>query len=256
MIELLNEHLNTAGVPVILDYTKIRSEYARISVYEQHIAHALADALRQEASSEEQLHLWYQKLIGDSEPEYPETALVDKLLTVEKTGSVKIAPDLTLTMTQARQLILQIGGIPCYQCRIDGNALQQPSMSAASLADHLLKKGICAIEFIPQWSDAETLRSFMNYFHKKHFCVSIGTGHFTTLSRTTIPVTRDGKPLDSTLLSIGYEGACIFAAHQEHRIRKQPGFLDENGARIIAMEKLPAFIAEGDAIIRKSLSCR
>jgi len=261
MIEVLNKVLAEYDIPVSLEYTAVRSKFAKMSVYEQHIACALSDAIKERAPSEHEGHVWFERLIADDKPDSDEASslplnreirIIGGLLSPGKKAYLPVPADISLTVAQAQRLILQMGGIPCYQCKLCSIASPEEAIKKAEeLADTLIRRKIHAVEFIPQWTDAATLHTFMTIFHERHFCVSIGTGHFASFNKSTIPLTSDGKPIPEALLTIGYEGACILAAHQEYRIRKQPGFLDEQGNCLVGEKQLPAFIAEGDSLIRR-----
>lgn len=257
MIDLLNKVLADCEIPVSLDYTEIRLKHAKASVYEQHVACALNSAIKKTAPSAPEMEVWYERLMGDcktvnNETHSKELCIINNLLSPGKKAYIAVPADISLTIAQARRLILQMGGIPCYQCKLSSiSTADDAQTKAKELADTLIKRKIHAVEFIPQWTDAATLHTFMTFFHKRNFCVSIGTGHFASFNKSTIPLTSNGKPISEELLSIGYEGACILAAHQEYRIHRQPGFLDEEGNCLIGEKQLPAFIAEGNVHIQR-----
>jgi hypothetical protein len=261
MIDRLNNHLEERKIPVKLEYNTIRSNYAKTSVYEQHIALALYKAIIDYGQNNAATVALLRSLFTDDDysvaPEMSaeiQQNILNRLLVFGKCAYVSTLGDTALTMAQARHLILQTGGIPCYQCKLGSDdcgskGCEDPS----SLAKKLISRGIFAIEFIPQWTTMTHLRKFMTYFHKESFCVSIGTGHFSNLSKSIIPVTKEGVRLDDDLLDISYKGACILASHQKQRIHKQPGFLDESGNRIVLPGKLPQFIEDGHQEILKAV---
>lgn len=257
MIDKLNELLAERDIPLTLDYRTIRSLYSKDSVHEQHVAKALHKAILAIEPFKKGTSTLMEKLFTNSIAEKVHSGMADiehlivtELLGRNKPAFIPMPSDTILTIAHARQLIIRTGGLPCFQCTLSEN---NDADDPAELEKYLVKRGIAAIEFIPHKTTVPMLTKFMHHFNKKQFCVSIGTGSYASQVKSTLPVLRDGARLPDDLVSIGYEGACILAAHHEDRLRKQPGFIDELGKMIISPAKLPDFIALGHQIIQKTL---
>jgi hypothetical protein len=110
---------------------------------------------------------------------------------------------------------------------------------------------IFAVEFLSFRTPFDILKLYARYFHKKGFCVTFGTEHNTPERLLMIPTAKGGRPLDEELEMIGYEGACIIAAHQEKHRQNKPGFVDEKGMKTVFGNQLQEFIRSGDELIKK-----
>jgi len=87
------------------------------------------------------------------------------------------------------------------------------------------------------------------YFRSKNFLISFGTEHNTPQLDPIKVSCSGGVDLDEDLERIGYEGACIIAAHQYLVANGEKGYLDADG--IAKTKQYEQFVALGNAVITK-----
>ncbi len=257
MIELLNIHCKSVGVEVNLDYNEIRSSYAKITLFEQHLAIALYHSIKNKAEDKKDMVSIFRRIFED--PSFNidtdnvsalREEIRNRLLAKGRKAYVEEPSQTFISLPQARQIIIQAGGIPSCQLYLTESNGPDVGKSKEALAKFLSEKGIHVVEFIPQRTTPAILREFMHYFDEQNFCVVIGTGLITGISDSLVPKTIDGNPLDEELIETAYRGACVLAAHQEMHNKNMRGFIDETGKRLIASNRMDDFIKLGDKAIR------
>lgn len=254
----LNDCLEQAGIPVKLDYNTIRSTFARNAVRERHVARALCEALHQQYPQPDELRANLQALYGGTEVAIDVTDSValqndlrSQLLKAGKPAFVQTSPSAFLSMTEVKRIILDGGGIPCYPVLADDSReLNEHERDVAALAETLMKRGVHAVEFIPKRNSLELLKRYAGHFHRRDFCVTFGTEHNTPGLPTLVPQARGETPFDEELERIGYEGACIVAAHQEKHRRGEGGYVDRRGRLLGGSQSRAELTSLGDSLIR------
>lgn len=262
MIEAFNAYAASRDLPLTLDYNIIRSAYAKSSLLERHLSYALYKLMEERWPSLHERMGAYRQLFDNSEftgnlddafvmqnEIYNQLLLAGKPAYVTDTGSVFIS------LAQAKQIILQAGGIPSYHVQIDERfPFTEYESNPEDLAKVLSDKGLHAVEFIPYNTSPQTLERYVQHLYQQNFCVTFGTEHNTRFVRELVPSTSDNKPLTEALLNIGYEGACTLAAHQQLHLQNRRGFVDESGKLLVAKSDRPNFAAIGDATIRTQIA--
>ena len=127
--------------------------------------------------------------------------------------------------------------------------MYKPEKDFENLATELAKKRIFAVELIPARNDFNVLKKFINIFDEKGFLITFGTEHNTPDPAPLIVGCRDNVHLDSDLLTAGYHGVCILAAHQYLTAKGKDGYLTSSG--FPRLERQDDFIKLGNAVIRK-----
>lgn len=260
MIEALNTILKNRHLTIELNYNAIRSSFGRTSLLEQHLAQAVYTSIGNLPGQKTEHIALLRRLFDDdsfdgdpADAPLMRQAIHDRLLTRGKEAYVEEPSNSFMNFFQAKQVILQVGGIPCYQCSFNGpEEATIGTKGPVFLAKHLADKGIHAIEFITRQTTPSVLKEYMPYFADHSFCVTTATGPVTGHPASLVPVTIDGRALDESLIDISYTGACFLAAHQELHHQKRRGFIDETGKRAITPDQLDGFIRIGDQAIRKA----
>jgi hypothetical protein len=258
MIDVINFAFDKKGLPLSLDYATIRSRYSKNSVHNRHLAEALYDLITGYATAPDGAAGLFRELFEDATFNADGTDRHDVLTAICKqlsVGSIFSAinrqSEQPIHFLEAKQVILQTGGIPCFQCSFNDDDEWMKESEGPELLERLLAaKGIHAVEFIPGQTSLHLLRTFMQYLYEHDFCVTMGSGHSALNAASLTPVTSDGKVPDTGMLAMSYRGTCILAAHQEMHAQKRRGFVDESGKRLIPPEKMEPFIAIGDHAIR------
>ncbi|HON10790.1 MAG TPA: PHP domain-containing protein [Chitinispirillaceae bacterium] len=261
VLSLLNDYLRNQGLDIDLTYNEIRRLYARNSVRGRHIARALYMTLIRKWNDPLKLHIAFRRLFNDtsfsadtSDAVAMQNEIRKRLLVNGKVAFVEKKHEGILCVQEAKRIILEAGGIPCYLMQADEQAgLTECEKSVSGLARRLSEMGIYAIEFIPHRMSIDLMKEYALYFYQKGFCVTFGTGYNTFEYGSFIPVCRGNQAFDDELKEISYQGACIVAANQEMHRRGLNGFVDEYGERVVKGRDLKRFIDTGDELIRSSI---
>jgi uncharacterized protein YdhG (YjbR/CyaY superfamily) len=91
------------------------------------------------------------------------------------------------------------------------------------------------------------LKEFVRFFRSKNFLITFGTEHNTPQLDPVKVSCRGGVDLDEELNRIGYEGACIIAAHQYKVAKDEEGYINLKG--IAKVHEYDAFVELGHAVI-------
>jgi len=234
MIAKMNEWLRQTNVPLSLTYEDVKRRYARELVRERHLAKALRVAVFEHMVDKESRLEWLTKLFGGkvpaSEPnDVPalENEIRSYLLKSGGPAFVEEDDKAFLSLEQVIEIISMAGGIPCYPVLLDdkNGGYTEFEADAASLLQSLRNMQIGCIELIPGRNDATHLERFVQYFNREGFVILLGTEHNTPDRIPLTCDTRGRKPLSAEMARIGYEGACVTAAHQYLRNTGKEGFL-------------------------------
>ncbi len=260
MILKVNELFREYSIDIALDYNTIRKIYARTSVCESHIAKALYLEFVKKWHTSDVLTAAFRLLFQDQNftADVADAALLQneierRLLKSGGSAFIEYRKEHFFHFRDARSMILAAGGIPCYPMLLDETgSFTECESSSEKLHQELISNGIYAVECISNNVSFESLKQFALYFRQNGFIVTFGTDHNTIEQGPLIPSTRGNRQLDDELQQISYDGACMIAAHQELTKKGQPGFINENGIRLVSKDKVKEFIRIGDEIIRKN----
>jgi hypothetical protein len=260
MISKLNDLIQQHYPSFYISYDLVRNEFARDLVRERHIARALRMmAVRRFPSPDQQIE-FLEKLYGKktktgvANPAALENEIRSNLLKSGGPAFVEEDENSFLDLNKLIRIILSAGGIPCYPVLLDdpsGN-ITEFEKDYEALYWRLRKFGVECIELIPGRNDISILREFVHFFNEKGFVVLFGTEH-NTPELTPLTVTARGSvPLDDDLKRIGWEGACIIAAHQYLRADGRQGYVLPDGKHSTAQKQ--ELIRLGQMIIEYYLS--
>jgi hypothetical protein len=259
IINNINEYLHSLELDITLDYQKIRYLYAKHAVRERHLAKALYMAFVEKWSDPNLLMEKFRNLFKDdtftadlADAVLLQNEIKNRLFRPGMVGYINENYATHVKFFEAKSLILSSGGIPCYPVYLDGSQdMTEKERSVTTLIDCLLELEIHAVEFISNRVTFDKLKNYVRAFHEKGFCVSFGTEHCTLERYSLIPGTLGGRPFDIELEEIAYEGACIYAAHQQLHTLCRPGFVDDTGKLIIHRNQLKNFARIGEEAIKK-----
>lgn len=239
MIELMNHHLSKTVPGIQLDYNNIRDTMTQGAVRERHLAKALQQVIlklfpgtAERATALESLYGAESK-VDSADKVALQEELRSNLLKAGKPAFVEESPEAYISLEEARSLILNMGGIPCYPVLADGTKgeLTEVERNPESLCHELLHRGIYCVEFIPTRNDINLLRKYISVFKGKEIILTAGTEHNTPRMEPMVPRCRGGVELDEMLKEAFWEGACVVAAHQYLTGIGQPGYIDALGER-------------------------
>ncbi len=261
IITKLNEYFKSSNIEYTLDYNALRSHYAKHAITDWHIIRAIyTDFMSKWGGTDLLVQNFKTILKMDSFSSDCNNAVLmqrlirSKLLDPGSPGFVEEYYNNSVRYYEAKMLILSAGGIPCYTLLLDSSQpLTDKERNIDQLINELLLMDIRAVEFIPDRVDSDLLKKYAYRFYEKGFIVTFGTEHNQLERLSLVPGTFNGKALDDELLRIGYDGACIYAAHQEMHHQKCPGFVDDMGKRLVHPARIRDFIRIGDDVIKRTL---
>jgi hypothetical protein len=255
----VNDLLKNRHIDISLDYNIIRKAYARTRVSERHVAKALYLELVKKWNTSDELIAAFRHLFDDQtfETDVADSVVLQneickKLFWAGGAAYIEERDSAYFRFGEARAVILSAGGIPSYPLLLDEEAgFTEYEMSCEKLCNDLLDRGFFAVEFISEKITFDTLKRYALYFKMNGFIVTFGTDHNTVEQSSLVPSARGNRPFDDELIQVGYQGACIIAAHQEFCRRGQPGFINEQGDRLVSKSLMRDFARAGEEIIRK-----
>jgi hypothetical protein len=157
---------------------------------------------------------------------------------------------------EAYQLILELGGIPCYPTLADG---VQPICGfedpVETLIANIKSRNLHAAEFIPLRNQPDVLVKYVKAMRAAGLVILGGTEHNTLDLVPFEPECVKGAAVPEEIKDIFREGACVAAAHQFLTLNGEVGFVDGKGhpnpkyktdeERITSLRKI------GEAVIAK-----
>lgn len=254
MIIKLNEHLGKVSPIIQLDYNYIRDNMTTGTVRERHLAKALQLAIADKFPNIDDRAKALAKIYGkESQVDIANSVklqdeLRSNLLKAGKPAFVEESPSAYLSMDEAKSVMLDMGGIPCYPVLADGTKgeLNEAENDPSALCDLLISKGIYCAEFIPTRNDINVFRKYISVFRSKGIAITVGTEHNTPLMELMSPKCKGGVEFGD-LKEMFWKGACLIAAHQYLVSRGQAGFVDSIGNRTdIGKEELESI---GEAVV-------
>jgi len=264
MVERLGEVFAEAGFDAELDERQVIEMVVRrhgcpfetVYLQERHIAQAFQERMAERLQPSEQAAV-LRKAYG-TEP----TAPLDNAVEVQneirsrlmKAGKPGYVPETFVDYGHARQLILALGGIPCYPLLADGVVPHcEFEATPEAVVKRLREYEVRCAEFIPNRNAPQVLREYVLALRKAGIVVTAGTEHNTRDRIPLTPACKGAKPLPEDVAAYFWEGACVVAAHQWRRVRGESGFVDETGSpsdpSLNAEERIRRFAAEGSALI-------
>jgi hypothetical protein len=257
MIEKLNAWLKELGEVFSFDFETMKARYAKNLLRERHIAKALREKVVEEFFSEGEQKDFFGKLFDGKTPksDMPDFAGLENEIrgNLLKSGGKAFVPEddkAFLSLEQVIELIIHAGGIPCYPVLLDNPKGEFTDFEGdyQKLYERLLAKNVYSLELIPGRNNSDILETFVNFFNEKGFVVTFGTEHNTPQLDPVTVYGGDGKELSDNLKKIGYEGACVVAAHQYLLAKDEEGFLDAKGKA--KLDQRDDFVALGNAVIK------
>jgi len=256
MLEKLNVLLKELKAGFNFDFEKLKAKYAKNMLRERHIAKALRIAIDEKFSLPEEKKAFYVQVFSGKDVKSAlndvpglENEIRGNLLKAGGRAFVPEDPKAFLSLEQVKDIIISAGGIPCYPVLLDdvkGNFTDYEG-NFIQLYETLVSKGIFSLELIPVRNSFEVLKNFVTYFRSRNFLITFGTEHNTPQLDPVKVSCRGGVELDEELTRIGFEGACIIAAHQYLVAKGEEGYLDMNG--IAKADEYDSFVELGQAVI-------
>ena len=173
-----------------------------------------------------------------------------------KAGKRVFVAETFVNFDQARSLILELGGIPCYPTLADGASpictFEDP---VEKLIASIQSRGIYCAELIPIRNKPEVLVRYATAMRQAGLVIMGGTEHNTLDMLPIEPTCVGGVAVPPEIKTLFWEGACVAAAHQFLAVHGQCGYVDAQGRKNPAytsdQQRIEAFSRLGAAVIEK-----
>ena len=261
MVDKLNAFLSRLSAGFSFNFDELKAKYAKNMLRERHIAKALRVAIDEKFNTQAEKRAFYSQVFSGKAMKSDlnniaglENEIRGNVLKMGGVAFVLENPKAFLSLEQVNEVIISAGGIPCYPVLLDDpkGIFTDFEADQEELYRKLIEKKIFSIELIPGRNDFSILKKFVQFFRSKNFLISFGTEHNTPQLDPVKVSCRGGVELDEELKRIGYEGACIIAAHQYLVAKGDEGYLDMNG--IAKSDKYDSFAELGNAVINHFIS--
>jgi hypothetical protein len=228
-----------------------------IVLQERHVAQAFQEAafaVPQHARAESLARLLG---VAPKSPDDPVAVQNDIRSCLMKSGKPAFVEETFISFPEARDLVLGLGGYPCYPILADGTSPICPfEADPDALATELLARNIHAAELIPVRNEPAVVLHYARTLRARGIAVSAGTEH-NTLDRIPLaPACKGGQAIPPEAQAIFWEGACVAAAHQHLAASDQPGLVDASGNPHIpdAEQRLRHLARVGEQVISATTS--
>lgn len=178
-----------------------------------------------------------------------------------KIGKPAFVEESFLSFQEARRLILELGGIPCYPTLADGTspvcAHEDPP---EKLIGTLLAQRIFCAEFIPLRNEPQVLQRYVHTMRSAGLVVTAGTEHNTLDLVAMSPRCVRCLPVPASVREIFVEGAYVVVAHQYLQLHGRCGYVDDRGelnpAFASTEERIARFRRLGAAVVARQLAAQ
>ena len=271
MIEVLARIFETGGVATGLSIQAVKDRIVRrhgsppetVCVQERHVAQAFQEALFARVPAADRPEA-LRRILGAAPKARPDDAVAvqnDLRSHLMKAGKPAFVAEALVSFDQARRLILELGGIPCYPTLADGTspicAYEDP---VEKLIGALHAARIWCAEFIPIRNQPDVLARYVKAMRAAGFVITGGTEHNTLDLLPIEPTCLKGRPVPEEVKEIFWEGACVVAAHQFLTLHGECGYVDARGALHPGYpggeERIEAFRRLGAAVMARYFAAR
>jgi len=227
-----------------------------VYLQERHIAQAFQEALFEGVSEAQRAGVLERAYGTAPKADRTDAVAVQNELRAQllKAGKAAYVAETFVGFDHAYQLILALGGIPCYPVLADGTSpLTEYEADPRQLASDLKARGIPCAELIPNRNAPNVLSRYVHALRDAGLFVTAGTEHNTLDLLPLEPVCVGGVPVPDDVQEIFWEGACVVAAHQYLATQGGTGYVNAQGlpntAYTSAEERIAAFRALGSQVI-------
>ncbi|HUB69314.1 MAG TPA: hypothetical protein VL984_02730 [Acidimicrobiales bacterium] len=224
---------------------------------ERHVAQAFQEALSSSVPAGDLPSRLCSLLGTASSPQLDAASVQDAIRShLMKTGKPAYVEEHFISFEQAYQLVLALGGVPCYPVLADGaKPVCEFEASISHLVEWFQQKSIHCAEVIPRRNAADVLEAYVQALRSAGIMVLAGTEHNTPEMIPMEPACVGGVPIPAHLQEIFWEGACVAAAHQFATAKGADGYVRPDGAlgngELTREEHIAAFARLGAGVIGK-----
>jgi rhamnose utilization protein RhaD (predicted bifunctional aldolase and dehydrogenase)/NAD(P)-dependent dehydrogenase (short-subunit alcohol dehydrogenase family) len=265
MIERLNRLFAAGGVPTAVSEESVRAAIVlrhgvparTVYLQERHVAQAFQEELFARVDQSSRGAALRAICQAEPGPARDAVSVQNAIRThLMKAGRPGYVAEESVDFEHAYQLILDLGGIPCYPVLADGATPMCPFENPiGELVRSLTERSVHCAELIPDRNSPEVLSAYARELHEAGLVVCAGTEHNTLEMRPMQAHCADGSAIPEPIQDIFWEGACVVAAHQHLTENGEAGYVDAAGrpnpAYPTAEARRGAFARIGAAVIDK-----
>lgn len=203
-----------------------------IILQERHIALAFQEMFFKDVESDKRIEA-LQRLYG-----VPPKSGADDAVGVQgeirshcmKAGKPAFVEEKFANFEKTYELIVELGGIPCYPTLADGSSkLCEYESDVQQLIAAIKKNNIHCAEFIPIRNQPDVLERYVKAMRSAGLVVVAGTEHNTLDLLPVEPQCVCGKDVPDEIKEIFWEGACVVVGHMYMSLNGKCGFVDAKG---------------------------
>jgi len=205
-----------------------------IFLQERHVVRAFQEALFRLVTDSSERVQKLEIILGSTLCVSPDDAVEiqdairSSLMKAGKPAYVEASP---IDFDQGYQMVLSLGGIPCYPVLADGvKPINEYESSIENLIADLKSRDVHCVEFISHRNDPDLLKHYVTAMREAGFIITAGTEHNTLDLIPMEPSCVGGKPIPEGLNDIFREGAYVIAAHQFLNVHHDCGYVDDTGS--------------------------
>jgi hypothetical protein len=144
-----------------------------------------------------------------------------------KVGRSCFVQETFVSLAQAKELIAELGGIPCYPVLADGSKQRcEYETPVEKLVETLKANDYRMVEFIPLRNSPQVLTEYMTAIRQAGIAVVAGTEHNTLDLLPIHPACLAGEPIPEEADAIFREGICVLVADAYLKACGQASFTD------------------------------
>jgi len=170
-----------------------------------------------------------------------------------KAGKSCFAAETFVNLAQAKELIIELGGIPCYPVLADGSKQRcefEPPLD--EFIATLKANEFEMVEFIPERNSAQVLSEYAKALREAGFVVVAGTEHNTLDLFALEPKCAGGASIPEDVNRIFWEGACVLAGHSYLKANGCEGFKEKSFDK--TEDKIACFRRIGEEVLGRFFS--
>ena len=256
MAEVFSEH----GIDTGLDDTAVIERVVKrhgcsadmVTLQERHLTQAFQEVFFEKVPADQRIQKMTDLFgaIPQSAP-YEAVGIQNEIRShLMKAGKVCFVPETFVNLAQAKELILELGGIPCYPVLADGSKQRcEYETPLDQLIETLKANNYEMVEFIPVRNSPEVLTEYVTAIRQAGIAVVAGTEHNTLDLLPIQPTCVGGEAIPEAVDVIFKEGICVLAAHAFLKAHGQDGFVDV--AADDANERIERFSRIGTVVLKR-----
>lgn len=168
-----------------------------------------------------------------------------------KAGKACFVQETFVNLSQAKELIHELGGIACYPVLADGSSQRcEYETPVEKLIETLRAEQYSMVEFIPVRNEPVVLVEFVKAIRQAGIAVVAGTEHNTLDMLPLEPMCANGQYIPQDVKAIFWEGVCVLAGHAFLSAHGQNGFVD-NSDYCDPEERIEAFSKIGATVLNR-----